>query len=85
MPCRYIVRFYGCGWSQEAEEGDHIASGQQLFFLQECLMGGTLHQMVLKAMGSTVRRPPAEPGSHAALAPCRRSAVCLGTCASSLC
>jgi hypothetical protein len=53
-PCRYIVQFYGCGWSQEAEEGVHVTLGHQLFFLQEYMEGGTLHQMVLKAMTSKV-------------------------------
>ena len=57
--CRYIVGFYGCGWSKETEEqeveGKELPQGQRLFFLQELMEGGTLQHVVMRAMASAVR------------------------------
>lgn len=64
--CRYIVAFYGCGWSRDTEEEEcgkgseqHGQAGppeHQLFFVQEYLEGGTLQAMVFEAMEDEVRQ-----------------------------
>ncbi|GAB4820768.1 hypothetical protein N2152v2_007814 [Parachlorella kessleri] len=51
---KYIVGFYGCGWSKETEEqeteGKELPHGQRLFFLQELMEGGTLQHVIMRAM-----------------------------------
>ncbi len=56
------MQFYGCGWA-DTDDADSARGGQEetqqlqhqdLYFLQELMRGGSLHQLVLKAMASPV-------------------------------
>ncbi|GAB4820884.1 hypothetical protein N2152v2_007930 [Parachlorella kessleri] len=52
---KYIVRFYGCGWTRVTEEEESTHGGRppthhQLFFTQEYMEGGTLQELVVRAM-----------------------------------
>ncbi len=50
------MQFYGCGWQDFADtaSAERLPKEHELYFLQEYLAGGSLHQMVLKAMTSQV-------------------------------